>query len=301
LNFARWKYTAAMKDNGGPIARVTQREINLFGTSGFEAYAYLDLEKIYFPQSENILYGTAHGSGTSDKKKESVYRAISEALERWAWLESKNAFFKKAHHQNLGFTLNTSTDGFAAYPGFFPNSARKNALYEAAERWAITHWWENKLSHSLPSDLGHGIKMVSILIPLPSIYVTIIWKDLDQFRAYGFSGGKSADLTVQKAMIELDRNIRILSFYQKNNFDLNGIRSINERRLIFFGSPVGAEKFDQRVQKSIADPVQEMRLIVDSPVIGGWTKYTHVWRCLFDSSQLDSSRSNENVLDYFFF
>ncbi len=302
MNLAKWKYAAAMKERGGPIDRITQKKIDFFGTTAFETYAYLDLEKTRFPNSENLIYGSAHGSGTALKMKDSIHRAISEALERWAWHETRNASFQAGKKKQLGFEVNGSTDGFAAYPGFFPGSARKYALFEAAERWAISHWWEEKLTHFLPTEIEFGIKILQIALAISDCCVTILWKDFDQFRAYGFAAAKSLELAKEKSLVELSRNIRVLSDCRLGKIDSSKLSSINEARLAFFASKEGAARFDQRVQKKLVAPEPlEMRLIVDSPVVGEWTRYTHVWRCLYDASCLDSSRNNQNILDYFCF
>jgi hypothetical protein len=301
MNLAKWKYSQILKEQGGPIARVSVREIDFFGTPSFEAYSYLDLEKVPYKETINCIYGHSHGSGTSSKRELAIYKAISEALERWAWFHCVSENNSWQSFSDLRFDASSSTEGFAAYPGFFARSPREIAFSEALERWAVSSWWERRLKHRISVQYDSSICSLEIDQPFCTHSVAILWRDWTFGRTYGFACGDNFTFAYQKALVELDRNSRVLKEYFSKGKRGSEIDNLNEKRILFFAGGSGIAKFEQRIASEVVGHFEAPQLIVDLPVIGPWTKYTHVWRCLFDSSNLDPSRRNENAIDYFCF
>lgn len=303
MNLAKWKYSRVLKEFGGPIDRISFREIDFFGERFFEAYAYLDLRKISFPEQEKSIYGNAHGSGTDSNKTTAIYKAISEALERWAWascvLRKRDPL--KGYPGEGGIEIQSNTDGFGAYPGLLAKSARTSAFAEAVERWALCSWWEEKLGHTFHNNLSSDICAIEIQQPHSEFMVVLCWKETEFGRVYGFACAKELKYAFAKAKVELNRNLRVLeNFYGESN-QPNRRFNLNEKRLLHFSKESGLSSFESRIRRSVTGNPPKPTLVFDSAVIGEWTKFTHVWRCLLDTSELDPSRMDENVLDYFCF
>lgn len=294
ISLAPWRYRNVLQERGGPISSLSVREILYWGQPAYEAYA--ELPPQYAPQSESSLYGRVHGSGTHALRSQAIYRAASEAIERWAFFESLSQY-----PNSYGFYLDPSTTGMAAFPGLTEKSARPIAYYEAAERWSLMAWWEKRIDHKqLLRDLSSGINGIEILSPIPNVATVILWKEEASFTAYGFAGHKNLSLAIKKALVELWRNCTILSDYQKNPKIIPG--TINERRLLHFAVKDGRRDFVARIsntQSFSGASVEKPRLLIDEPIAGPWSSYAFVWRCLFDSSELLGSESTND--NYFLF
>jgi hypothetical protein len=294
INLAPIRYAYIHQDHGGPIASISSRESTRLGGNVFEAFASLDRSVTGMPVSESRLYGDSDGSGTGSSKAEAVYRALSEALERWAWHSSL-----EAGRPGLGLDLDASTTGFAAFPGLGARSARANALAEAMERWCLGMWWQGALSHRFLGPLRwEGVKALEIASPGLSSSVVVLWKDSSISRAYGFAAGKNPALAAEKAAVELGRNIHVLEYTEAKRGTEAGMPGTrNERRLLFFAGENGRAVFDARLRSEGKVPGITPKLVVDCPVPGPWGKYAHVWRCLLDPTSLHDTGAN----DYFHF
>lgn len=271
------------------MIQLSARESLRLGKSVFEAFCTLKPGLVEKPQLSN-LYGNFDGSGTASQKSEAVYRAISEALERWAWFGSSNL----PHASNLGLDRDSSTNGFAAFPGIFPASARRLAFYEALERWSLGAWWEGKISHRNFSTGSESVSAIELESPIQGGSAVVAWYDSPTFRAYGFAAGKNQEFAFNKACVELGRNVHVLEYYHSMAATLAANPStINEKRLVFFASPQGKDLFAERIAKKVLSMAAPPKLIVDQQVQGPWSQYTHVWRCLFDPSSLYDSGEKE--------
>lgn len=292
ISLAAIRYAEAHRDHGGPLASISFRQSERLGERVFEAFALLDKGVTGMDAFPTGLYGASHGSGTAGRKSEAVYRAVSEALERWAW---HSASQQQESRHRLGLDLDPSTTGFAAFPGLGPRSARVPALLEAGERWALGAWWERRAGYRAldPGPPWEGVKGIELLAPVAHGRVALLWKDLPRFRAYGFAAGTTLPAAVRKAAVELGRNIQVLEFAE------GGAAAANraERRLLFFSGDTGRRAFDQRLVTHSSSPLEAPSLIVDCQVPGPWAKYTHVWRCLFDPAGLHDPGTD----DYFDF
>ncbi|MGZ3658870.1 MAG: hypothetical protein ACXVB9_08600 [Bdellovibrionota bacterium] len=289
LSVAPLKYAHVHRDHGGPIASISFRERESEGLKFFEAFAHLDEAKTGYSVKGKFLYGDSHGTGTAKTKPDAIYAAVSEALERWAWDScSRDTALRAA----LRYDLDPSTTGFAAFPGLGTQGARKRAYFEAAERWSLAAWWEGKLGHK-PLAVS-GAEGVQLITPTPACSVVVLWKMHKGLVCYGFASSYSAAAAAEKARVELLRNQDILEFYSQQSSlpPLN----LTERRLRFFAEAAGFGRFQQRLDRQGAG-AGAPTLVVDRVVIGPWSQYAHVWRCLFDGGAV---RENDGD-DYFLF
>lgn len=278
LSLAPFFYARVHAAEDGPIQSLEARKSVRLEEEVYEAFATLKQDLVGGHEQASNFYGRFHGSGTAKNRPEAIYKAISEALERWAWLGSQE-------NKNLGLDLDNSTTGFAAFPGLGRRSPRSIAYHEATERWCVSAWWERKIDHRpLPADptLSAGVILNS---SIPGSVCVILWKDFAGFRAYGFAANSSVEEAKLKAKVELGRNILVLEHHKAAGGE-PGTR--NEERLLFFASEEGKSLFDQRLTET-ATGVSAPDLLIDCPVIGPWSKYTHVWRCLFHPKDLYDS------------
>jgi len=290
-NIAFFSYSRVHRDHGGPVARIAARPGLCLGKPVFEAFCSLE-EGLVGNKEESGLYGNSHGTGTAGSKAEAVHRAVSEALERWAW---HDALSEK--RSGIGIELNSSTTGFAAFPGAFARSARPAAYFEAAERWCLGAWWEGKLSHAPIGKLlpWQGVNGIELGAPWAGVSVVVLWAETGGQRAYGFAGAASAERAAQRAAVELSRNIDVLRWHRENRGSLPSTR--NEKRLVHFAGNEGRALFDRRVGTGAAGNGKTPRLAVDCRVRGPWEKFAFVWRCLFDPGDIHDTGGT----DYFHF
>jgi hypothetical protein len=125
-----------------------------------------------------------------------------------------------------------------------------------------------------------------------------------QVGCFGFACEPNFAAALNRAKIEFQRNQIVLDFYgEKNKAHPEGASpdamSILERRLLFFGSEDGILLFKNKsVTSHLRKFVKSPELVTDIEILGPWSKYAQVWRCLF--RPVSSSFLEENVR-YFLF
>src|SRR4051812_24182913 len=83
LSLAAFRYRNALASAGGPIERLEIADVSVLGERGFLANAYLRAE-LAGKREDKVLYSRANGSGTDVSPMVARFKAISEAMERWA-------------------------------------------------------------------------------------------------------------------------------------------------------------------------------------------------------------------------
>lgn len=292
MNLAEFKYRHILEKDGGPVS-----SIDYFKHESYEGHHFFaTLKPNLILENQNLkIYKQGGGQGSSNNKSLAYYKSISEALEYWAFYEIKNNFSDQ-QKTSLGFTLDPSSNGMACFPGFFRNSPRMYALYEAIERWSLIAWWDGFLSMRELTPLTY-----EIITPWNNIR-TIILKSsslISQKPIYGFATDKNLNDAIERAKVELDRNSRVIdTFYASPTLNLE---STMEKRLVYFSTPIGESNFNEQIKRSqkVKKNLSKPDLVIDGPILGPWEKYAYLWRCLFiptSYSFLDSSND-----DYFFF
>lgn len=297
MNLAKLKYRDILRDAGGPIAEISVRQTNVFGSPAFECFATLEPSiKSLFPRV-NALYGNSDGCGTGSFEAIAVYKAISECIERWSW---KAVRLDERLRGGAGINIEDSTSGFAAYPGFFKSSARPFAYFEAAERWSLRAWWEGLINHCpLKTHPNLPWKGIELLSPIPNAKVVILWAEQFGITAYGFAAGSNVLQATNRAKIELCRNLEVVRQIGSENEIPLAKLSENEKSLIYFANEEGRNAFNlQLANQTIGQSPKAPKILIDDYIDGPWSKYAHVWRCLFDPYLFLGNSGDEK---YFYF
>jgi hypothetical protein len=291
VNLAAWKYRNILTVDGGPVQNISTRPIvTNDALVGYESFAFLEPKNRKNFESGYSLYGSADGCGFGPNKSISVYKAISESIERWAYYDC----ITDCSSGKYGFDVDSSTTGMAAFPGLTPRSVRNAAYHEAIERWAVSEWWEGYLPMRTVAE-----NVYSISTPFAESQTLIIKRSVEIsgkcYSCFGFASDINRGLALGRAMVELNRNI----FNLRNFINLKHVsRELYERRLLYFAS-TGLQKFNSRVASAHSMKVVPKRpkLLVDKMIDGEWSKYAWVWRCLFEKK----NGYNGNDLEYFLF
>lgn len=243
INMAPLKYSKRLLDDKIIRNIVTKKYQLLDGTDSFTALVYLADDKLSKTQNNSVIYGDCSGTGTAHDERTAIYKGISESLERWA-------FFELCHSGQYGFDAAPNTCGMAAFPGINYYQARVNAQSEALERWALTQFWLGKLPVKKLS-MCHGIECYEIITPIKKISVALLKCNLQDsdYVTYSFAAHSNPKKAVQKAMIELTRNQRLIKTWIENNKMSPTL--LSERRLLFFASTEGQALFEQTVSRAL--------------------------------------------------
>ena len=299
MNLAPWKYRNILSDQRGPVASIETRRLPV---DLYEAYVHLDPKMQIERGEESSIYANRDGSGTHKYPHIARYKAISEALERWAFWVTVTS----AQSAAFGFDKDPSTNGMAAYPGLFANQARESAVSEAYERFMLGEWWQGRAPAKLisESEVVHKNFEVNRVRSFEILGARDDWravlleaKSIRGFTTYGFACRPQLTQAIEAAKIELYRNLCVLERAQS---EAKEPTSLNEKRLVFFSRPGGHELFIAKLTESLKlnRPMQSPRLIVDREIKGPWSKYAHVWRCLFET---DFEWYRSTRLEEFFF
>ncbi|MGZ3809998.1 MAG: hypothetical protein ACXVCE_18080 [Bacteriovorax sp.] len=284
ISLAAWYYRTLLFEND-LIEKINYFEIEQFG--GIRHHeALVFLKKKHMPEwlSHSELYSSCDGTGTSQYKNTAVYKAISEALERWAFyltIESNES-------NKYCFDINPSTTGMAAYPGLTTKVPRENAILEASERWALHEFWRGNLpiiEHKTKiEDLHH----YEIVTELNNIKISLLSYKSDSKYLYAFAADRMLKNSYEHALIELSRNLRVMKKLTKENINFNNFKDISDKRLIYFASTEGYDLFNSKIHSAPKSPLTKSKLICDQELKGPWNKYTKVWRYLYANSYPDS-------------
>lgn len=276
MMLAPWFYRNAINPDQGPIVRLSIRELSpAISSDRFEALAYLhpSLQKNFSP-TQHEIYGSADGTGSDPRKSIACHKAISEALERWAFYD---VLSRPEEHTAYGINIDPTSSGFAAWPGIIAKEARRRARLEAIERWAIRAWWSGLISHEdFSFKTWQGLEL---LTPFPKSSTVILFGAVAGYHVYGFASAATRILAAHRAETELTRNAHVLQTMPPN---LSTAAPIYERRLRFFANLSGQNLFQERIRRSVSIHAEYPKTIVDREIIGPWTKYAKVWRVLFE-------------------
>lgn len=305
ISLAPFKYRSILARDGGPVQSLVCSGTTLWdGSPCFSAAATLAAS--LRPGSPRALgiYDDADGGGTSRSRNSATFIAVSEALERWAYYASSSGPSRAV----LGFEVDDSTTGMAAFPGLTPRGARTNAALEAAERWSVLEWWRGTLgARTFPYRMP-AADACEISTPFPDTSVVVVWRRSPEFAgvAYGFAAGRSRERACERAGIELTRNLNALGrFYARTgrtpaSVDLADVRDSLERRLVYFSTAPGFAAFQARLSTSqgVSSVRARPETAVDCEVQGPWSKFARVWRILYRHEQGGDDGRNVDVFAF---
>ena len=280
LNLAAFRYRNVLASAGGPIERLEIADVTVLGERRFLANAYL-VEKLAGNREDCSLYSRANGSGTAASPMVARFMAISEAMERWAHWE----LHRSPDRHKYGFDVDPSSNGLAAYPGFWRRQARLGAQLEATERFNLLNWWEGRLPALETETRWPGVRAATICSQAPGITVILFKRTKEGFVAYGHAAGMDFDSACQRAAGEMERHEQVVSRFAlshagKIRDQLPANAHPLERRSLFFALDEGHELFLERL-RSPARAEAELKLVYDGPVPGPWSRYADVWRVVY--------------------
>lgn len=289
MTVAPWFYRNVVNPESGPIVRLATRQIHaLSGKIEWEALAYLHPKLRPAEEPKHFIYGTCDGTGTASTKSVACHKAISEALERWAFHQTYDDI---DHRARYGLDVEPTTTGFAAWPGLFSYAARHKALLEAAERWSIASWWTGNIAHeSIPSKTSQAI---AIQAPFAKTHIVVTFDTLaNGLHVYGFAADCTQDAAIGRAHTEMERNARVLSIPRDHDPNLG----LLEKRLVYFSSSNGRLQFLERLKHRSLSAGSKPKLLVHAPLKGPWNRYCQIWRSLYEPVAHDDTR-----IDWFTF
>jgi hypothetical protein len=278
LSLAAFRYRNVLAAAGGPIERLEIAGATVLGEPCFLANAYL-VEALAGNREGNVLYSRANGSGTDASSMVARFKAISEALERWAhWQTFRGG--------NYGFEVDPSSNGLAAFPGLWRRQARHGAVLEAAERFNLFNWWEGRLPAKECPTPWPGVHAAVIRSQAPGETVILFRRTQEGFYAYGHAAGTNFTSACKRAAVELDRHAQVVSRFAQANAgrvrgELPATAHPLERRSLFFAQEEGHQLFLSRLRMPVRDTA-ELKMVYDGPVPGPWSKYADVWRVVYE-------------------
>jgi ribosomal protein S12 methylthiotransferase accessory factor YcaO len=294
MNLAPIRYARVLTGERGPIERIEYGRIEVAGRLMYQANAYLS-RHLNLKRPRRQIHGDADGTGTHGTVILARYKAISEAMERWAY-----HYLGQIRQERLyGSEWDSTTSGMSAYPGLFRRQAQGLARREAMERYCLASWWTGHLGgREIKPGLcnARGIELEN---PLGREHVVVLWQQSKQgFHAYGFGAGPTMERACWRAMIELHRSMNVLEhFYRENpgiaEDDLEIIENHMERRMFYFSMPSGHRAFLQRVEESKGTcSSRAVEPVFDRELKGPWQRYAIVWRVIYPS------QTREHLLPY---
>lgn len=292
MNLAFWKYKNLV-GAGRPIEKVSVQKLSsIFGKSYYESHSYLSASLIPNTHVHSVLYGDCTGTGTASTKWNSIFKSLSESVERWAYFE-----VSRCSPNLYGLSHDCSTTGFAAFPELSGRRARIAAKFEAFERWSLLAWWNgeisiDKLSSLYTTDgretevfrLSVGEDIVSILVCLEEKN-----ENAEPIWSYGFASASNIEEAITKAIVEMERNLRVLRARTRSS--IQQIENMQDARLLYFSTLEGSDLFRSKISMSLKrrGANRKPKVTFDGEIKGPWSDFAKVWRVLYEMPYSDSS------------
>jgi hypothetical protein len=273
LSFAPFRYRNVFAENGGPIQRTENAgTLVIAGRNETQVNAFLKPELAIGKMSHSV-YGNADGTGSSEFPAVAEHKAISEALERWAFL----TVHRSGDARKYGFTHDRSSNGMAAFPGL-RFQARSAAYFEALERWALIGWWAGHFDASARTLPGfENLGAVQIHHGRPEEVVILYRKMESGLVSYGHAAGKTLRAAAGKAAVELARTEFVLARHRARGV-LATISNFMERRAMYFSSESGFHDFNERLHRKPDKAPPAWKTIFDGEIPGPWSQWATIWR-----------------------
>lgn len=279
MNLAPFRYRNVLSHHGGPIRATECAMTTVMGHRVFQANAFLADGLRPVPPC-NVLFGNPDGSGTADRPVVARYKAISEALERWAHY----AIHTSADRGAYGFDVDPSSNGMAAFPGLFGRQARRRAWGEAAERFAMIGWWAGAFDAVAAASPWPEVEAWRLENPVSNHHIALLHALADDgVHAWGHGSGETFQQACLHAAVELARSQFVLRRHlrRKQTETAPTVRSMLERRCLHFSTAEGHLEVRERLGRRkwcSATP----RVAFDGEIVGPWSEYTCVWRVVLE-------------------
>lgn len=293
LTLASLRYRNVLAVHGGPIDRIESGVFPIRGRRVVLANARLVPGLVR--KGPLVLFSDADGTGTDPVASVARHKAVSEAMERWAF----HSLVQSDRAEDFGFDVDPSTTGMSAFPGLLRRQARRSAVLEAVERFTLCAWWEGRIDGRLFETDWPGVSAVAIDGPFGGMTVIVFAKTEWGGYVYGHAAEESFGAACDRAVAELARHEWVLrsswlGFVAGNR---PAPTNIFERRCVFFGSDEGHELFQQRLRTKASGAPPKPEVICDRDIPGPWDQYATVWRFALRPVSDDYLRGGER---YFF-
>ncbi|MDP1581125.1 MAG: hypothetical protein Q8M02_12670 [Candidatus Didemnitutus sp.] len=280
LNLASYRYRRAAASHGGPIERIDLNEFLMLGRRLFQANAFLRPELVAW-QTGGEVFSNAAGSGTDASPMVARFKAVSEAIERWAHM----SILTRGDDSRYGFDVDPSTNGMAAFPGWRARQARTSALLEAAERFNLLGWWEGLIPVHECASPYPGVDAVIFCSAAPGISVLLYQLSADGTASYGHAAGATFAEACASAAAEMERHriaVELCQFaHVGTSPELSPSSHPIERRSLYFSTPAGHQLFLERLRRKVTKAPAKPRVVFDGEIRGPWSNYAHVWRVCY--------------------
>ncbi|HEX9785990.1 MAG TPA: hypothetical protein VGA56_25095 [Opitutaceae bacterium] len=291
MNLAPFKYRRVLCEDGGPISALECGGTTVMGRRMFQANAYLSDDLRMHPR-ENVVYGNPDGTGTADYPSVARHKAISEALERWAY----DAIMHGSDGDRYGFDVDPTSNGMAAFPGVFSRQARELARAEAAERFAVIGWWSGALDAKSEGQVCPGVDVYRLENPFTLHEIVLLHALADtDVHAYAHASGETFMEACMRAGVELSRSQFVLRrFFRRGRVGASPVATgLFERRCVHFATAEGYASFVVRISRSKWRSV-EPEVVFDGEIPGPWSRYATVWRVVLRPASKGFFDNREN-------
>jgi hypothetical protein len=272
LSLAALRYRDVFAADGGPIERVLAGDFNILGKPQKQANAFLKPE-LTAGKSTYAIYGQADGTGSAASASVACHMAISEALERWAFLATHNS----AKAPLYGFDVDRSSNGMAAFPGMFRSQAASRARLEALERFALIAWWDGRLPAQKMGSPYPGVDLVRIHHNAGEGEVVILVQRSRAGVAYGHAAGRTVRSAACKAAVELARSDFVIAAHRAKGALVQAANFL-EKRALYFSTDEGYETFKRRLMTRPNQAMPRWEPVFDGEIPGPWSRWATVWR-----------------------
>lgn len=272
LSLASLRYRDVFSEDGGPIAQVLTGSFPILGEPHHQANAFLTPE-LSAGKPSHALYGQADGTGSAPSSEIACHMAISEALERWAFLATQSG----RDSARFAFDRDPSSNGMAAYPGLLKSQAARRARSEALERHALISWWDGRVDAEPVPCFFPGVNAYRIRHTWRSGEVVVLEQPSRAGVAYGHAAATTVARASLRAAIELARNSFVLTQHRARGA-LTSTANFLERRALHFSTPDGHARFLDRLRRPAWKGASAPAVLFDGEIPGPWSRWTTVWR-----------------------
>lgn len=292
INIAPLKYRSVIESNL-LFKEIVQYKVTLAdGSNLYETSIRLNDDLRPSDIIKSQIYSNYDGSGTALYKNESLYKAVSETIERWAFYQSSDGKDAVKYY----FNINPTTCGMSMFPELFPYWSRKNAILESIERFSIHALNRLQLPVQQIDSEIKGLRIYKIVNGFDDCATVILSFYNGKYYSYAFSCKSTLKAAVTHALVELARNERVLASFYMNGKEFEKL-DVSDKRLVYFSTDEGQQCFLDIVANSSRTIKTKAKLLLDTEIKGPWSKYGIVWRHLFDESYDDA----ESGYKYFMF
>jgi hypothetical protein len=274
LSLASLRYRDVLAAHGGPIVKI---ETGLFPVRGRRvALANATLKPGLTRKGKLVMFSDSDGTGLDPVPAVARHKAISEAMERWAF----HALVHSDQAQEFGFDVDPSTSGMSAFPGLLRRQARRSAVLEAVERFSLIAWWEGWAPSRRFDTDWPGVSAIAIDGPFGGVTVVVFARTDWGGYIYGHAAEESFGAACERAVAELARHEWILRSWWLASVagETKVATNIFERRSLFFATEEGHALFQEHATRRPIGSMPRPEVLCDTHLPGPWDQYATVWR-----------------------